>query len=265
MSKIRIHNNEIYYELHGKGHPLVLIGGYSCDHTFWKSILEELANHFQVLVFDNRGIGQSTQINQLPFHLEDLAADTIALIQSLGLEQPYLLGQSMGGAIAQTVADQFNDIKKLIILNSSTQVNARTLMVLETFIMMLKEKISIDSVIEASIPWFFSAQYLFDSSNILKYKAELMQNPFPPTIQILEQQLSALKMFNSNSWINRVKNPTLVISSDEDIICTPAECKVLAQRMPNAQLVNITGGHSSPIENPLGVINAIKDFLKTEI
>lgn len=78
-------------------------------------MLNGLATRFQVLIFDNRAIGQ-TKDNNTPFTLEIMAEDTMALVQQLGLENPVILGQSMGGAIAQIIAKNYaTQINKLII------------------------------------------------------------------------------------------------------------------------------------------------------
>lgn len=62
-------------------------------------MLNKLKSYFEVLVFDNRGIGQTKDAGDF-FTLETMADDTMKLIKKLGLERPHILGQSMGGAIA---------------------------------------------------------------------------------------------------------------------------------------------------------------------
>ena len=170
MPTININGVDIYYELHGQGDPLVLIAGYTCDHTFWNAMLDELAGKFRVLIFDNRGIGQ-TKDNGASFTLEMMAEDIVALIQQLGFLNPHILGQSMGGAIAQMIAKKYSDkINKLIILNSAAKFNTRTVKALESLLNLRKKDVSIDLLIEASMPWFFSSEYLTKSENISAFK-----------------------------------------------------------------------------------------------
>ncbi len=103
---------DLYYELHGQGDPLVLIAGFTCDHTFWEGILGKLAKQFQVLIFDNRGAGRSS-CPDLPYTVDDMALDAIALIESLQLKKPHLLGHSLGGCVAQAIAYKKFEISKL--------------------------------------------------------------------------------------------------------------------------------------------------------
>ena len=121
MPKIKANNATFYYELVGKGQPIILIAGYTCDYSTWQLMMEQLSNHFQVLVFDNRGIGQTTDTNE-PLSAELMAEDVIALSEQLHLDKPHIVGQSMGGTIAQTIAAKFPDkINKLCLLTTSAK------------------------------------------------------------------------------------------------------------------------------------------------
>lgn len=59
MSIIKVNDINLYYESHGQGEVLVLISGFSGDHTAWQDVIEHYSKHYQVIVFDNRGIGAS--------------------------------------------------------------------------------------------------------------------------------------------------------------------------------------------------------------
>ncbi len=260
MAKIRVNDIDFYYECHGKGDPIVLIAGYSCDHTFWANIIDELTLHYQVYIFDNRGMGQ-TKDSTVELTLELMADDVIQIIKSLNIKQPIILGHSMGGIIAQIVAHKHpKGIKKLIVLNSAATINARTLMVLDSLLKVFKENVSFDTLISANMPWFFSPDYLANPKNIAWYKEFCKNNPFPPRTRILERQLAALVQHNSENWLSELRVPTLVIASENDIICLPAESKRLANNIPNAEFRMISGGHASPVEDPHQVILALANI-----
>lgn len=261
MSDIQVNDVNFYFELRGKGEPLVLIAGYSCDHTFWSGMIDFLAQHFQVLVFDNRGMGQ-TSAPPLSLTIDMMADDTVSLIKALDLKRPFILGQSMGGAIAQIIARKHPEyIRKLIVLNSCAKINTRTLFALESFYHLLKENAPLEQVIEASMPWFFSSDYLADPKNIITYKELLKSNPFPPTLENLHRQFIALQQFDSRTWLQEIQTPTLVIAAQEDICCLVQESEEFAYHLPNAQLAYLAGGHSSPIENPSKVNEIITNFI----
>jgi 3-oxoadipate enol-lactonase len=64
MPKIKINDINMYYEMHGSGEPIVFISGFSCDHTVWEEVAKKLQNNYQIILFDNRGAGQSDAPDQ---------------------------------------------------------------------------------------------------------------------------------------------------------------------------------------------------------
>lgn len=91
-----INGANIYYEVHGAGHPLVLVHSLLFDSTQWDDMLPALAAHFQVVRYDQRGCGRSQAADVNASN----DADLLALIDHLQLDRVYLLGLSVGGEIA---------------------------------------------------------------------------------------------------------------------------------------------------------------------
>lgn len=261
MPTIKVNDIKYYYELYGKGKPLVLIAGYTGNHTFWRFMIDQLASTFQVLVFDNRAIGQTKDMGG-SFTLEMMADDTMALVDELGLIHPHILGQSMGGYIAQIIANKYpNILDKLVILNSAAKLNVRTHKVLESILNLRKANIEFDLFIDAALPWFFSSHYLLEPTNIKAFKEVLLNDPFPQSVADQERQFYALLPFDSREWIHKISSPTLVISAEEDIIALPQESKNLAYGIPKAKFFMIPGAHSSPVEQFDLVNEIVMQFL----
>src|ERR1700694_1316567 len=111
----------MYYEVHGTGDPLVLIGGLGNDITAWEWMVEWCARTHMVPPFDNRGAGR-TDKPDAPYSIEMMAADTAGLMQTLGIEQAHLLGISMGGRIALALALRHPEsVKKLVLVSTSAR------------------------------------------------------------------------------------------------------------------------------------------------
>jgi pimeloyl-ACP methyl ester carboxylesterase len=90
---IHVNGASIYHEVRGEGPPIVLISGFTCDHTLWKPVVKLLAKHFQVIRFDNRGVGRTKDHAKI-LSAELLAEDVRGLIHALGLKKPHIIGQS---------------------------------------------------------------------------------------------------------------------------------------------------------------------------
>jgi pimeloyl-ACP methyl ester carboxylesterase len=92
------------YRVVGSGPPLVLIMGYGWTMEGWDPrLVHALARHNRVVMFDNSGVGRTQQLPP-PFSVDAMAGQTSALIGTLGLGRPDVLGWSMGGMIAQALA-----------------------------------------------------------------------------------------------------------------------------------------------------------------
>ncbi len=262
MSIIKDIGIDIYYELHGHGEPLVLIAGYTCDHAVWMAILEELARHFQVLIFDNRAAGQ-TKDDGRAFTLDTLAADTMALVQALDLKRPHIVGQSMGGMIAQTIGKNYSaQINKLVILNSAAKTNNTALIALAVTLKLRKANISLDLIIDTILPWIFSGDFLTAPCNTELLKKTLMENPFPQSLADQERQFQALQKFDARAWSRENKMPALVIAAEHDAIMPIHESQQFAESLTNSKFVKVPGGHASQMEQPGLVNKAIVEFLK---
>jgi 3-oxoadipate enol-lactonase len=87
----------------GSGPAVVLIHGLAGDHTAWRAQIELLRPRHRVIAFDNRGAGASTQVDE-PISTQDLALDTLQLMDHLDIAQAHVVGRSMGGAVAQHMA-----------------------------------------------------------------------------------------------------------------------------------------------------------------
>jgi pimeloyl-ACP methyl ester carboxylesterase len=92
------------YRAVGSGPPLVMIQGYGWTIEEWDPrLVHALAEHHRVVMFDNSGIGKTTQLAE-PMSIDDMANQTSALIAALGLDRPEVLGWSLGGTVAQALA-----------------------------------------------------------------------------------------------------------------------------------------------------------------
>jgi pimeloyl-ACP methyl ester carboxylesterase len=105
--KVPVNGIKIGYRQFGKGPDLIMVTGDTAPMSLWMPyLLKPLAKHFTVTIFDNRGVGYSTDQLSKPLTVQLMAQDTGDLIQTLGLAHPTLVGWSMGGEIGLTLAEQ---------------------------------------------------------------------------------------------------------------------------------------------------------------
>ncbi|SHF42826.1 alpha/beta fold hydrolase [Pedobacter caeni] len=109
---------QMYYEISGKGEPLVLLHGGLGSTGMFNSILPALIADRQVIAVDLYGHGRTALVNR-PMTMKDMANDVSGLLQKLGLKKADILGYSMGGGVALQLAFQHPDmVRKLVIVSA---------------------------------------------------------------------------------------------------------------------------------------------------
>ena len=103
MSKVKVNDIEMFYEVYGSGAPLVYIGGARSDLQLASISNTPLVDHFRVLSFDQRGQGQ-TDSPDIPYSMAMYADDAAALMDATGFSPAMVMGVSFGGMVAQELA-----------------------------------------------------------------------------------------------------------------------------------------------------------------
>lgn len=257
---------QIYYEVHGKLHdksePLLLIAGFNCNCLVWYPFIPELAKQNQLILFDNRGSGQSDTMPG-PYTMQMLAHDTVSLLDHLGIEKASMVGHSMGGMILQQICLDFPErITKGLLLASCAKVPEKALMQNEIAAFFRKSGMPKEFVLRNYLPWLMSNAFLQDKEKVERLITKMLQDPFPQLPEGYIAQAEALHTFNSEEQLSEISTPLLIAAGDEDIL-TPLTCsRLMAEKIPQAQLVTLEGqAHFFIEENNALSLSLIKNFI----
>ncbi len=261
MPTIPINNININYEQHGKGEDLVLICGFGSNLTVWKKLSKSLSQKYRVLLFDNRGTGQ-TDSPLPPYSIEMMSQDLASLMDALAIPHAYILGHSMGSAILQQLCiDHPGKVKKGILLNSFTRINATISVQLDTTSKLFVAETPIELILETLLPWLFGSDYLSRTENIQEALTLFLSDPYPQGPTGFAGQLAALKGFNSRNKLKEITTPTLIITGDQDLYTLPSFSEYLHKHIAGSRLETVKGaGHMIPIEKTQGLLKLIANF-----
>jgi len=116
MPILQTKNTPLYYEITGEGSPVLFIQGVGVIGEGWRPQVNGLSRKYRTMIFDNRGIGKS-QPCAARLTIEDMAQDTMALMDEAGWKRAHVVGHSMGGLIAQQLAlDHPSRVRSLSLL-----------------------------------------------------------------------------------------------------------------------------------------------------
>ncbi|MGD9734964.1 MAG: alpha/beta fold hydrolase [Solirubrobacterales bacterium] len=229
---------EIYYEVFGEGPPVVLVAGLGDDRLSWQLQVEEFSLDHQVIVFDNRGIGRST-IAPGPYDVRDMAEDCHAVVGALGLSGVTAVGSSMGGAICQWWAlEHPEDIGRLVLTNTWARRDV-FLEALFTHWIRLVEHGDQQAILESLLLFCFSSEFLEANPQVRPefYKAGL------PNLQGFIAGAHACRSHHALDRLGEIKQPTLVIGGEHDLLTRPAFSEDLAEQIAAAELALLSSGH----------------------
>jgi pimeloyl-ACP methyl ester carboxylesterase len=267
MPKVHTNGIEIYYETHGAGDPLVLIAGLGYAQWMWHKMIPGLARHFQVIAFDNRGVGQTDQPAG-PYTAQMLADDTAGLLNALGINKAAVMGHSMGGFIAQAFALSKPERVSKLILSATNFGGPRAIPVTPEALAILSD-ISGDPVARLKRGILVSCAPGFGDvhpdivQEWLDYRVNhpIQPAPYQAQMAIGLALIAEDKCFEHR--LNQVKVPTLILFGEYDKVVPPGNAELLARTIPNSRIETLkNAGHFFPFEVPDAANAVITPFLK---
>lgn len=262
MAFLKIGDLHLYYEVHGKGIPFLLIAGLASDSQSWQPIIGELSGHYQVIVLDNRGVGR-TSPHEVETSITLMAEDCIALINHLELTSVSILGHSMGGFVAMECAIRYPDrVDNLILAATAAFTSQRNNALLSDWVSYMESGMDLRLWFRNIFFWIFS-QNFFKKETALNEAIRLaIEYPYPQSTGAFRQQVEAIKEFDCLKNVPNITSKTLVVCGKEDLLFPPEESIVLSKKIPGARFSLIEkAAHSIHIEYPRAFTQIILDFL----
>jgi pimeloyl-ACP methyl ester carboxylesterase len=239
----------IGYRSVGQGHPLLLLQGSGSSIDLWPPrFLDALARHHRVLTPDNEGIGLTT-LRPGILTVTRMADDTESFITALHLKRPDVLGQSMGGFIAQALAVRHPSTIRRLILCATAPGNGRDIPGHGPGALGLFPR--------DQHPAF--AAYLKDT---LRYPGFYNGSPAIAALQAASDRRWLAGLDPAGHRINRLHLPTLIGDGAEDPLTPPANSRILAATIPHAVLkIYPDAAHAFAFQDVSNWTQRVEDFL----
>lgn len=251
------------YVRRGAGQPLLLVMGVGGHHGMWsETFLADLAEQFDVIAFDHRGIGSSAWAEP-GFTIGDLATDALALMDHVGWESAHVLGISMGGTVAQELALTAPERVRTLTLGCTwpgalpdgASVWGEAVMDLASAAQSDDLEAAARLMFAANVsPEFAAREGAFDEFAVA---AGSVQVPGP----VLLLQMTAAAAHEAVERLRDLDLPTLVLHGTADRIISPEGGRLLAEVIPGARLELLDGaGHLFYWERPEESAKLVREF-----
>jgi 3-oxoadipate enol-lactonase len=253
MATAEVNGTTLYYERRGSGAPLLLVQGMSGTHAAWgEPFLAALeAAGLELVIFDNRGIGNSEQWRE-PFTLADLADDAAAMLDVVGWETAHVLGISMGGMVAQELALRHPERLRTLALGCTYAGGPESVLTEPSVIQALTEAMfsgDRDRALRQGYTTNVSAAHAADEANYVAFREMVLS--VPASLPVIMLQMQAIAAHDTSSRLAEISAPTLVVHGTEDQMLGDANGRAIAKAIPGARLEILEGvGHLFWWEQP---------------
>lgn len=253
---------DLYYQREGDGPPILFISGLSGAHHSWTTSVALLKQRYECITFDNRGIGQSSR-PQTGYTMSDLTRDTLNLLDKLSISRVHIVGMSMGGLIAQNIAVEKPELVGGLVLVASFAVPCPRFMHVLNSRKVLQKKMDRYEYSWTLAAWMLGPASFGKPGFVDAFAKKAADNPHPQSLHAYDQLVDDMGQFDSRAQLKQIRQPTLVMVGEHDILTAPHQSKALAEGITGAELAVMPGvGHFCHLEDPQGLTQRIDRFLK---
>jgi pimeloyl-ACP methyl ester carboxylesterase len=264
LARIRVEGAHIGYRRVGKGRSLLVLNGFAATSADWDpSFISGLASSNELILVDHRGIGSSTDDGKA-FDVAQLASDAAHVIEALGFERASVMGWSLGGFVAQTLALRHPDrVNKLILLSTdpggtdadlaSTTVWSQLIDTSGTPHEQARRLLSL--LFPSDVAESFYREY---GDIVAAARAQLSPD-------LINRQAAAMDAWHRNGVGDRLREisaPALIAAGSEDVVIPSSNALKLVNALRSAWLAQFPGGgHAFMAQYPRPLADLINCFL----
>ncbi len=269
MAIAAIRDIQIYYEICGAGPRLLFISGTGADLRRPPTVFDSpLAHQFEILAYDQRGLGQSSRPD-IPYTMADYAADADGLLEAVGWERCMVIGVSFGGMVGQELALRYpHRVERLVLACTSSGGAGGSSYPLHEF-----ANISTEERLRKTIALADTRQNeLWQAENPEKMQelvdqalAGRMVGADEPGREVgARRQIEARASHNTYDRLPNLHLPVYICGGRHDGIAPPANQRAMQKRIPGAQLEFFEGGHRFRLQDPRAY-KRVAAFLRGEL
>ncbi|MEH2088866.1 alpha/beta fold hydrolase [Nostoc sp.] len=249
MPFVSVRDLQMYYEIRGTGQRLLSISGTGRDLQRSPTIFDSpLAPHFEILAYDQRGLGQTSKPD-IPYTIADYAADADSLLNAVGWENAHVIGISFGGMVAQELALSYpHRVKRLVLACTSSGGAGGSSYPLHELANLPSEELAHRQITIADTRWQEEAWLSSRTAQfqeLVKLTLAVSQAGIDePSREVgRRRQLEARAAHDTYNRLSQLHIPVYICGGHHDGISPPANLEAMHKQIPSSYLEFFKGGH----------------------
>lgn len=243
----------------GTGLPLVFLHAFPLNRTMWVDQEKALSTQFRVITIDLRGHGES-DAPLWHYSLDQAADDVCGLMDHLSVQQPILVGLSMGGYIALAFYRKYAErVKGLVLADTRAQADTEDGKRARFEMAQTAYKQGPSAIADIMIPKLLSPGTIQTRPELVQRVRGMIEGN--QVSGIAGDLMAMAARPDSTPLLQRISCPTQIIVGELDVPTPPADARLMSEKIPNARLAVIPGaGHLSNLEQPELFNESIRSF-----
>jgi pimeloyl-ACP methyl ester carboxylesterase len=268
---VQLGDVKLAYYMRGQGKPLVMINGFLSSMSLWDpALLEDLSKNHTLVLFDNRGVGLSSDTVENNTTIPQMADDAAALIGALKLDKPDVLAWSMGARIGQQLLIRHPDVVNKAVLVSADPGGTHNDPATKEVEMDLNNP-DVNKWRKIFLTYPDNAEgKLAAAETVARLVKAVAEGTIPDDFKVSKETTERQTRARTTLWegnddnynaLKTITTPVLVTAGKDDLIDPPTNAMVIAGQIPFAWIAYFTGGHAFLFQSHARFSAAVDTFL----
>jgi pimeloyl-ACP methyl ester carboxylesterase len=259
VSSITTDQGIVHYEVYGRGRPVILLHGWLGSWGLWQDTMAYLGRYFRTYAMDFWGFGESGKKRET-YDVQDFVSLVDQFMEKLGIARAPLVGHSMGGTVSLSVAMQFPErVRKVVVIGSPIVGSSLS------FLLKLFGKRFVASIVYNNI-WTLKYGFRMLSPLYTKDKrwpTYMDRDLSKTTLESFFLSIASLRRTDLRPNLGKITVPVMGMYGDKDIVVAPDQWKPLHEGYPSARISRYPkAGHFIMLDEPENFVKELHEFLE---
>lgn len=262
MSSFTTDQGIVHYEVYGRGRPVILLHGWLGSWGLWQDTMAFLGKYYRTYALDFWGFGESGKKRE-SYNVQDFITLVDQFMEQLGIERAPLVGHSMGGTVSLSVAIQYPERVRKVVVVGSPIVGSSLSWLLKLFGRRWVAKIVYQQLWTLKLGFRILAPFYTRDP----LWPEMMNRDLSSTtLESFLLSIASLRETDLRPRLNAITVPVMGVYGDKDIVVHPEQWRPLQEGVSHARIERFSNaGHFPMLDAPDRFMEILRDFLDSPV